>query len=102
MGQGSRIRLDRVPRRIGLSRRGSGPSLATLRHGLPHGPAWQSEPLRRITSAYLVEDIGDLLITDIAKQKIGGHQFGYGRVLLALLVRTRVAWVALGQPPQVA
>ena len=48
-----------------------------------------------MTSAYLVEDLGNLPVTYVAQQQIVGHQLGKLGVLPALLLGARVARVAL-------
>ena len=48
-----------------------------------------------MTSAYLVEDLGNLPVTYVAQEEIFGHQLGEFGVLPALLLGARVARVAL-------
>jgi hypothetical protein len=61
-------RVSEAPRKPGLQE-----LVALILHRLLHSLPRRTEFLRRETSAYLVEDLGDFLIADVAKQEIVGH-----------------------------
>ena len=61
-------RVSEAPPKLGLQE-----LVALILHRLLHSLPRRTELLRRETSAYLVEDLGDFLIADVAKQEIVGH-----------------------------
>lgn len=67
--------------------------------GCPACGVWKA--LRRIPSAYVVEEFGDFLVVDVAQQEVVSHQVGDHHVLLALLAGARVLRVTFREPPQV-
>jgi hypothetical protein len=61
-------RVSEAPPKLGLQG-----LVARILHRLLHSLPRRTELLRREASAYFVEDLGDFLIADVAKQEIVGH-----------------------------